>query len=359
MLIFVEGFDWAASGTAQFVGSGRWPESSGSVAIGNTTADLRFGAGTGQYMIGASQNDYIRKPFASNQSAGIFGMALKRPAATTNFKNNVFVLFDTTANVQMGLLSNADGTLSVFRGSHSNILGTSTWAQTANQYAYIEFKWKIADSISSGDVEVKVDGTSVLTISAGSDTQATANAYATHFAIWGNTPTITSASASPYYWDDFYYCDLTGSTNNTFLGPIRICTLFPTGNGNSSQMVGSDGNSTNNFQLVDEVGFNSDTDYVESATVGDKDTYGITDLPSTTNTVFGLQINTVARRTDTDAKSIAAVVRSGGTDYDQTGHSLGSTYALISDILETDPADSSAFTVSDVNNLEVGVKVSA
>src|SRR5437764_673985 len=55
------------------------------------------------------------------------------------------------------------------------------------------------------------------------------------------------------YLDDLYVCDATGTTNNTFLGDVRVHTLVPSGNGTDSGLTGSDGNQVNNYQLVNTV----------------------------------------------------------------------------------------------------------
>jgi hypothetical protein len=354
MLLFTEGFDWSTT-VNDYTLLAKWLDRQNG-AIGNTTLDLRFGVSSGNYWVGSSAADNIRRPIGQNLAAGIIGISYKS-ATTVNKNQNLIVLFDTTSTVQCGLKINTDGTLSVFRSTHSNILGTSTFAVGDNVWHYIEFKWAISDSISSGDVEVKVDGTVVLTVAASSDTKSSSNAYATHYAFVGNSPSVTSGrSGSNFFIDDHYLIDLTGSVNNTYLGNVRIQTLYPNGNGNSSQMVGSDGNSTNNFQLVDEASYAA-ADYVESATLNDKDTYTFTDTLSTTNTILGISINVAALRTNTDPRSIAPVVRHSGTDYDGTNIALSSSAVAYQQVYETNPGTSSGWTKSDVDGMEAGVKV--
>lgn len=353
-LLFTEGFDWSTS-AGDYTGTGKWLDAN-SGAFGNTTATLRFGASSGNYYTGTGRTDFLRRAIGSNLQSGVLGIAM-RLATSANYKMNVFVLFDTTSNVQMGVLLNTDGTFSIFRGTHSNILGTSTFAITGNAWHYIELKWKIADSISSGDVVLYADGTAIITVTAASDTQNTANAYATHYCFSGNSPSITSGGSGTFFFDDHYLLDLTGSSPlNAPLGNARIQTLFPNANGTNSQFVGSDGNSVNNFQQVDDASYSA-SDYNDGTTLNHKDTYGFTDTVATTSVVHAVAVNIVALKTDTDPRSVAPVVRHSGTDYDGTNIALTATAVSSQQIMTTNPGTSSGWTKSDVDSAEFGVKV--
>lgn len=356
MLLFTEGFDWTTT-IADLSSYNKWFDNSG-LSIANTTASLRFGAGTGNYLSCTSNSHYLRKAIGSNLASGVIGFAMRR-ATNSGYNNNLLVLLDTTSNVQMGVKTNSDGTFSIFRTSHANILGTSTFALTGNTWVYIELKWKISDSISSGDVVLYADGTAILTLAGASDTKNTANAYATHFCLFSNTPAVTSPDTITCYIDDLYLADLTGSYNNAALGSVRVCTLFPSGDGNSSQLTGSDGNSTNNSLLVDETSPNDDTDYVEHATASNKDLYAFGDLPGTISTVYGFATNIIAKKSDAGAKTAAPVVRSNSTDYDGATVTLSTGYVAYQEIHETDPNTASPATPAAVNSMQFGFKVVA
>lgn len=357
MLLFTEGFDWSTA-IADYITYVKWGDRSSS-SIGNTSGLLRFGASSGNYIAFNGANDYIRRPIGQNLAAGVIGHARRLATSGTGlYRHNLITLWDTTATFQMGLISNNDLSVSVIRTNWSTVLGTSAAnVIIPDTWHYIEFKWKISDSIGGTDVIVYIDGTAVLTLAAASDTKNSANAYATHYGFGGNSPAITTSIGNAFtYMDDHYLFDLTGSLNNAPIGSLRIQTLFPNGDGNSSQFVGSDGNSTNNSLLVDDPTTNT-TDYVESGTVGNKDTYAFGDTVATTTLVYGVVPNYVAIRTDTNPRSIAPVVRSGGTDYDGSNIALNATYTNHQQIYETNPATSSAFTKSEIDAAEFGMKV--
>ena len=219
-----------------------------------------------------------------------------------------------------------------------------------NTWYYVELQATIADG-SGGSWEFHVDG--VTTLSASSrDTYLSGGGNV----VFGG---LATSEVDGMYVDDFYLVDSTGSVNNDFLGICRVETLLPDGNGNSSVLVGSDADSTNNYLLVDNNAAvpPATTEYVESDTEGDKDTYTMDDLSGTAD-VYGLQTTLYAKKDDSGAKFARPVVRSGGTDYPGTSRALvDSTYVPFDEIWETDPGTSSLWAYTAVNGAEVGPEI--
>lgn len=320
---------------------------------GSSDTYRRF-TGIGQYLTVNSNTAVLERVFGANEASGIFGLAF-RVIAGAAYQISPFILYDTST-IQMAVILNDDRTFSITRGS--TVLATSTYQVTTGVWTYLELKWKIADSISSGDVVLYADGVAIITLSAAVDTKNTANAYATKVRI-GRDSTVNSGVAPQIYIDDFYWFDLTGSNNNAVKGPVRIVTLAPSGNGNSSQLVNNSGNSTNNYTRVDETPPNSDTDYVETSTTGNKDTYAYGDLPSTTNTIHAIAINTVAKKTDAAARTFKNQTRLSGTDYEGAEVSLNTSYTNHQEVVELNPATTAAWTKSEIDGAEFGTKCHA
>ena len=67
------------------------------------------------------------------------------------------------------------------------------------------------------------------------------------------------------------------------------------------------------YTLVDDAAPNT-TDYVSSATVGQRDTYGMQDLTAATGTIYGVQLNLAALKSDAGARSIKPLVLSGASE---------------------------------------------
>lgn len=265
--------------------------------------------------------------------------------------STVFAALMDAGSVQVDVRANADGTLSVTR--NGTTLSTTAVALSANIYYYIEFKATIHDT--TGSYDLRVDGVSV-TSGTNVDTKNTSNATANGLRL-GSTNSLVGASN--WDFDDLYICDGAGATNNDFLGDVRVDAYLPNGNGNSSQLVGSDGNSTDNYLLVDESSQNGDTDYVASATVSEKDTYAFANMAHTPSSIFGVQINIIAKKDDAGTRSIQSVIRSGGSDTDGTSRALATSYADYRQIAETDPNTAAAWTSSGFNAAEFGTKVAA
>jgi hypothetical protein len=151
------------------------------------------------------------------------------------------------------------------------------------------------------------------------------------------------------YFDDFWVA-------SDYLGDIRVDLLIPTAEGNTTQMTPLSG--TDNALMADETPPDDDTTYNSSATAGDKDTY-VTSNVSSAGTIHGLRLRARARKTDAGARSIATVIRSGGTDYDGTTTGLGTAYLYYSTDYYTNPNTAAAWTSTEVNAIEIGAKVAA
>lgn len=278
-------------------------------------------------------------------STVIIGFALNMGAAPGSAAN--IIEFRETATLHIALRINTDLSVSVLR--NTTVLGSSAaGVVTASGYCYLELKTLINDS--TGTYEVRINGANVLS-GTGADTRN------------GGTGVITVAAIlfarSGQIFDDLYICDSSGSVNNDFLGDRRVDTYYPSGNGNSSQMVGSDSNSTDNYLLVDETPPNDDTDYVQSDVVNNKDTYLFQDMSHTPASISGVMVVMNSKKDDAGSRSLCSVTRSGGTDYDGSTQALSTSYTYYKQILETDPATAAAWTQSGFNSAEFGVKVAA
>jgi len=335
-LRFCDSFDHYASADLL----SKWSSvSDGDYAIG---AIGRFGNGLSWTMQGRS----VRKVLDA-QATWYLGVAYKFLSPSTA-AGVMGLRDDASQQIELGI----DATQRLTISRAGTLLGTGTKVLAANVWYYLELGATIHNS--AGVAIGRVDGVNEINLS-GIDTQATADA-------WANVVSLGVKElgfGGSCYYDDFYACDGTGSSpTNTFLGDVRVEALFPSGNGNSSQLDGSDGNQVDNYLLVDEVAQDGDTTYVESPDINDKDTYAYSDLTSTAGTVYGVQVLPFARKTDAGTRRIKTVARLSGTEVDSAEQTLSTTYQYLSDIRETKPGGG-AWTIPDVNNGEYGVKVSS
>ena len=224
---------------------------------------------------------------------------------------------------------------------------------TGDVWNYIEVRAKIDNS--AGVIDVHINGVSVTSVS-GVDTQATTNAWfdSADFLL------VPPINTQTFIWrDDFDYCDTTtgaGATAaNTFLGDVRVATLFATGD-DSVQWTPNSG--SDNFSRINEPAMDSDTSYVSTSTATDQDTYDFEPLINTVGTIFGIQLTVAARKDDAGSRVIKQVLKSGGTtDFGADNALPDVTYAYFTDQWILDPNTSANWTRANVNAIAAGVNL--
>jgi hypothetical protein len=286
----------------------------------------------------------------------ILGLAVNLNVSSGTVEFKFFGDGAATQHVTLGFAPGS-GVLTVYRGSISTgtVIGSATLTGApllANTWTYWEFKITLSDAV--GEVHVRNNGVAVLDLT-GADTK---NA--------GTGTTIQAVSVphgittpSAVYTDDWYIVTGTG-TPNDFLGDCKVNTIYPTGNGDYSQLVGSDSDSTNNYLLVNEAGAPVTTGYVESDTVGQRDFYAMGDIsiPSTA-TVLGVQVSAYANNPDGGTgRSAKLGVRQSTSETLSTNQPLtAATFLAARGMFTTDPATGAAWTQAGVNSAQAGVEV--
>ncbi len=328
-LLFMDGFDagdvnqkWQVGGGAQ-----------------TTAAGGRFG--TGRYATLAG-SDYLLYSLSSAVSQVFLGFAVGSTSHDTNLREHISIWGDTQATQHLSVGLRA-GAIELRRGTvGGTLLGTYTTVINNSTFYYLEVSATIADS--GGTCIVRYNGQTVINY-----TGDTKNG-GTNTTIDGIR--LVSGGFTTWY-DDVYLCDSSGSApHNTFLGDTRVQTIVPDGAGTSTQFTASSGS---NYTTVDELPYSA-TDYVYSTTSGHRDTYTLGNLSSVT-TIFGVQNNVIAKKTDTSALSLKPALKSSSTLVYGSTVALGTADANIRDIRMVDPDTSAAWTQSGVNALESGFEV--
>lgn len=157
--------------------------------------------------------------------------------------------------------------------------------------------------------------------------------------------------------DDLYVMNNV-SVSSVPLGPVAMKVLLPNGNGNSSGLLGSDGNSVDNYLLVDNnaAAPPATTEYVGGGTEGDKDTYVIEDLVGTP-IVKAVDVSLLAAKTDSGAKYMRPLVRTASTDYPGTSVGLAEAYGLQHHVWKQDPNTAADWLYTAINGMEIGQEV--
>jgi hypothetical protein len=338
-LLFMDGFD-AADGSTKWSTMGMGAD-----------ATTRFG--TGRSISGSGINTTTKLIPASAQV--FLGYATR---FTGNHSISAAFYGDGGSVAHIALYLNpGTGQLELRRGTNwsgGTLLATGPTAMVSGSWHFIEIAVTISDTV--GTVEVRLDGLTTPEITFTGDTRnagTSTNIDMLAFNCGGN---IGLGGVGRGYLDDLYVCDATGITNNTFLGDARIYTLAPTGNGTDSGLTGSDGNQVNNYQLVNTVPFLGAT-YSGATAAGSRDTYQMADLPSGISTVFGVQNNLIASKTDANSSLIKNVLRVNGSLYYGSQVGLNATYQNYRKLYDLNPDSGTRWVVADVNTLESGMEV--
>lgn len=260
---------------------------------------------------------------------------------------------DAGATTHLRLHRTAVGALQVWRGATAVLLGgTDPGAVPFGVATHVELYMTISDTV--GVLKLRVNGKTPAGWSdlTGIDTRNGGTVVGIdQIAFWSQ-----SSSTAVWYVDDIAIADGAGAINNDLLGQIWVETRLPNGNGNYSQLLGSDGNSVDNYLLVDEA--NADTaDYNGLATDGQKDTYTFQDLVSTAGAVVGVLVACYAIKSDAGAKSGRVVVRRAAVDATGADFALAVGADGYDTIFELDPTSTAAWSITNVNAAEFGFEV--
>lgn len=320
----------------------------GSTAISAASTIARNGGKSVFMAVYGSNSPYLQKTVA-NSGTLCCGVAIKSAGITGTL--GIVYFMDGASTIQVGLYPQTDGSFQVLRnGILGTVLGTSTTTNVLDgNWHYVEFK--VSFSTTVGTVNVWLDGTNILSLT-GQNTSQSGNAYANRLMIGVER---NSTGSNNWYYDDLYLVDSNGSVNNDRLGDCRVDNVFFDADGAHTDFTPSSG--TQHFPLVCD---NTDdtTSYVGSGTTGNIDTYASMGVPGNTGAIKGVQIS-VKVEDPSGTKSLGTVVRSGGTDYVDTGAVLGATWTTLTSVHETDPSTSAAWTEAGIANAEFGVKVTA
>ena len=344
-LLHTESFDWCTSLTA--LGT-RYD----SISISG------LGSSYGRTNNGLFIQSYTRylttRALPASGTTCIIGVALKiTDLVGRGGQPGLFSIIEGTT-AHLTLVIDSTGHLVLKRGDYTGTtLGTSSVILSMNVFLYLELKAVIHDT--TGSYTVRVNGTTFGGLTGSSmDTRNGGSGTWDHVTLGG------SLENGYQYYDDWYICDGSGSVNNDFLGDIQIRCILPQtdavgGIGSSAQFALSTG--SDQGALVDEAEPNGDTDYVYDTTAGHAVTFNYPAV-GINGTVKGLTVLPYLKKTDAGARQVTTVARVSGTTYD-AGSSISpeTNYVCQPQIWERSPATNSAWTVSEIDSAEFGLKI--
>jgi hypothetical protein len=314
----------------------KWTNTYGTCAISGSygrlgTAGLRISNGDGG----------VGKTIGGTAATIIVGQAVYFENVTDT--HILLTLLDTTS-IQVQVKQEG-ANFKVYRNATE--IASAAHGMVASQWYYVEIKVTINDS--TGIAIIKVDTVEKLN-QTGLNTKETANAYADGVVIGG----IGAGGASSYtYRDDVVIMDTSDSYCNDFIGDVIIQAISPTSPGTNAEWNPSSGA---NYACVDEIP-PSTGDYVETATLNGLDTYATANVTPLTGTIFAVVVNLYAQKTGTADRKIKGVALDTGTPSLGLEVTLAAGYQMLQSPMYINARTSSAFTITDVNTAEFGVKL--
>ena len=236
------------------------------------------------------------------------------------------------------------GQLRIARGDMTTTLATSVDAPIPlNVWTFMQMKVVISDTV--GEVDVRdANGTVILAVS-GVDTKNGGTGFVNQVQIGPGTGGPVAS------YDDLHIWDNAGSVCNTFTNDTRVDAIYPSGAGDSTQFTPSTGA---NWQCVDEQSASA-ADYVESATAAHQDLYAATNLAHNPVSIFGIVRTAAAQKDDAGSRSLKLLTKSGSTVSAGASQMLTlGTSVRLSDVQETDPNTSAAWTKAGVDAMQIG-----
>lgn len=297
----------------------------------------RFGQGS--YLRFAS-NGTLAYDLATAANKVFIGVAMGCTTIDTSNRVQLSVWGDT-GSTQHLMVTLVPSGIRLYRGA--TLIGSYVTTINPSQLYYIEMSATIADA--GGTCQIRYNGQLVIDFTGDTKNGGTNTTIDTVLFLANGT-------TNPLL-DDFYLCDDTGSApHNNFLGDIRVQTIVPNGAGSSTQFTPASGA---NYTNVDELPYSAG-DYVSSSNVGDRDMYTMSDISNTT-TIYGIQNNVIAKKTDASALSLKPAVKSGATLSYGSSVVLSANDINIRNVRTVDPNTSATWTQAAINALEAGFEV--
>ena len=270
---------------------------------------------------------------------------------TASYFNGSLICFGGTTTQSQGTVIAVNQSNQLFASTATSYAGPNTTlgiaSVTVNNYTWHYLEARVKLGAATGQVEVYLDGVQVMNL----NNVNTATGGITSFQTVGLGGVYNNYMYA--FFDDMYICDTTGTTNNTFLGPISVYSLMPTANGSLNQFTPT--GAASNWDCVNE-GVSNTTDYVASSVTGQKDYYTFESLPGTVTTVAGVHIKARSTLPTAGTRKIKFNLKNGASVLSSALKSLVLGTWLTDGYVSDTAPDGTAWTPAKVNSTEGGIE---
>lgn len=284
---------------------------------------------------GASE---IRLPFTGSTSFWLHFYAYQEglPASAADA---IVIMNSAGTEGEYKVIMNTDGswTFQKFKSASWSTIGSTTAAVAVINNSAAAFDFQIVRHITTGTFNVFKDGVSIFSFSGDTDTDSVPASVK----FTGTTTNTRELNISQVIVAD-----------ESTVG-WKLQTLYPDGNGANTSWTGD-------YTAVDEAVYASG-DFIETNTLNNIETYTAANINAAYSS-YNVKAVVVAARASNDSGSaindLQMVVRTSATNYTSSNVGLtkdGQEYSVQA-VWNTNPNTASAWTQSEVNALEVGVK---
>lgn len=244
-----------------------------------------------------------------------------------------------------------DGSIQYKRNT-TQLAITAGGTVTGGVWHYLEIEQILSTGgLLTGSLQVKLNGVILTALNlSGINNNAADVEYPTQMAMVG-------PGAGETHYDDFVLITGTEAAPfDTLFGDWAVRTLYTNGAGSSTQFTPFP--VVANYLNVDETTPDDDTTYVESATVGQRDLYAMTNLPVSVVSVLGVCATPTIRKSDAGTRQFANVVQRVATPTVGATLTCTSAYAVgLQTMFRFDPITGVAWTPAQVDAVEAGYDV--
>lgn len=348
---WLESFDHYGTGSTSYINMLNGVYSQLQVTSSNDIVCSSTQARTGSNSLSIPSFDgnvAIRRPYSTSLTEFYTGMAIYQNQLPANNGRMTIWAPASSGNSKRFYVSwNTIGGLRIYNSngpSDDNLIGESDPFMTSGDWRYLEMHC-VHGTGTSGSLEFRCDNQVVYSLT-GIDT----GSESSQMTIGG-----TALSTIPgYYIDDWYLLNTSSGSYKSYLGDVRIYTLFPNADAGTPDWTPSTGSDL--YAMVDETAQDGDTTYNENdGTIGNQYEVDFQDLPAEIVNIYGVQAIMVSKKTDAGTAGLTQSVDSSGTLGDGTERALSTVYIPYQDIFENDPNTSSAWTPTAVNAVKVRI----
>jgi hypothetical protein len=365
-LLWCDGFDHygtSPNGGRDAMLAGVWAELSGGISAIPRISTTH--ARTGGHALYFPENNsafesrpQARRLLGADKSVVGIGFGLYMPEIFAGNNRTGFQLRNNANGVVLTFAIQSDASIEVFRGTPTGTsIGRSGQALTAQAWNHVEVR--VRRHATEGSVEIRVNGVTVLDI-------AEENTGGNDFAsvVWGAVRNSATDFSYEFYIDDVFAWDDQGSSNNDFLGPLGVYTLFP-----DDDTLDADWSVTGagtGFAAIDDAAPDDDSSYIAAGGASDVSAFEVGDLPGGISQVAAVVAVSRMRKTDAgDGNVQMGLVSSEVGSPPLPAVAFGEdrpiteVYTYWQDVFELDPATGGAWTPAAVNSVRLRMERTA